>query len=325
MEDATGDWIFMKDGCAGDEPEKPKGKCVGEITSKNADCEPIDNKEECESKGKGIMSDGYCDWIPAADDGACAKLTKCGECMDNMDCAYEMTKEKCMTAADMDEDDLRGDWAFMKESCPAPEDECNKPYTCEECMDNMECSYSKEKRMCKTAANLGMEDATGDWIFLKDGCADPKKPEGKCVGEITSKNADCEPIDNKEECESKGKGIMSDGYCDWIPDTDDDACAKLTKCGECMDNMDCAYEMIKKKCMTAADMDEDDLTGDWAFVKESCPAPEDECNKPYTCEECMDQEMCTYSKEKRMCKTAANLGMEDATGDWIFMKNGCAE
>merc|ERR1719510_2735909 len=237
MEDATGDWIFMKDGCA--EPKKPEGKCVGEITSKNADCEPIDNKEECESKGKGIMSDGYCDWIPDTDDDACAKLTKCGECMDNMDCAYEMTKKKCMTAADMDEDDLTGDWAFVKESCPAPEDECNKPYTCEECMDQEMCTYSKEKRMCKTAANLGMEDATGDWIFMKDGCAE-------------------------------------------------DACAKLTKCGECMDNMDCAYEMTKEKCMTAADMDEDDLRGDWAFMKESCPAPEDECNKPYTCEECMD-------------------------------------
>merc|ERR1719412_3125803 len=114
---------------------------------------------------------------------------------------------------------------------------------------------------CKTAADLGMEDTTGDWIFMPEDCPEPE-----------------------------------------------DACSKLMKCGECMDNMDCTYEKTKHMCATAADLGSEDLTGDWAWMKEDCPAPEDACAKLMKCGDCMDNMDCAYEKTKKMCKTAADMG-----------------
>merc|ERR1711973_726238 len=52
-----------------EEPEyKPKGHCVGEISSFNDRCAQITTKEECTDEGRTAMSDGVCDWIASCKD-----------------------------------------------------------------------------------------------------------------------------------------------------------------------------------------------------------------------------------------------------------------
>merc|ERR1719410_2146900 len=233
-----------------------------------------------------------------------------------MNCAWENDKQMCVVAANMGDDDLRGNWAWDKQSCADPiVGGCIMSNECGACLDDMNCAWENDKKMCVVAANMGDDDLRGNWAWDKQSCADPivggcimSRKCGECLDDMNcaweNDKQMCVVAANMGDEALTGNWAFDKMFCADKPD-EEDKCSKLMTCGECMDNMECAYENDKKMCKESIKLGADDLQGDWAFMKESCKPEEDACSKLTKCGECMANMDCSFEKTMKKCKTAA--------------------